>query len=179
MTVYLLKADYRYQGLVPPPDPAMIDVMQRFDGTPIGKSWEVVTVEVDDDEPTDLPVGDFSLLGSHLPVFSRRAVELLRKDLEQHGELLKVACDCGEYYAYNVTTLIDALNVEDSDIHYFAPGRIMRVRRYSLYLDRLQDALIFKLPQVPLLNVFVTDRFVDLIEPTGLTGFHFEPILPT
>src|SRR5262245_34678544 len=46
------------------------------------------------------------------PVFSQRAVEGLREFLEPNGELLPVFTPMGTYYAYNVTTVVDALDVQ-------------------------------------------------------------------
>ena len=177
MKLYLLKSDHRYQGFVLEEDPKILDVLLRFDGTRIGKSWSPLRVEVDDDDPSQLPLADFpSLTISHIPCFSKFAVATLHDVLVQNGEVLPLSCDAGDYFAYNVTSIIDALNIEASDIDYFPSGKFMDVKRYTLYPERVKGADIFKLPQAPLMGVFVTDRFVRLVEQNQLSGFLFKPL---
>ncbi|MGH9940174.1 MAG: imm11 family protein [Blastocatellia bacterium] len=48
--------------------------------------------------------------------------------------------------------------------------------KYVLYGDKLADQIIFKIPEVALLSVFVTDRFKNRVEEAGLTGFCFTEI---
>lgn len=175
--IYILKPDYRHEAFVPPEVPGITDLLNSFNGTPFGETWTPLKIEVDDDEDIhDLPLGDFTLLSSHIPVFSRKAAACLEDVLIGNGEMLPVLSERGEYYAYNVTSIIDALNVSASEIDYLSTGRLANIRRYSLYLDKLKDAVIFKLPQVTWLDVFVTDRFVKRVEKCQLFGFDFKPV---
>lgn len=96
--------------------------------------------------------------------------------LKESGELLPVFSERGEYFAYNVTSIVDALDVSASEIDYLSTGRLANIRSYSLYLDKLDDAIIFKLPQATWLDVFVTDRFVKRVEECQLLGFDFKPL---
>ena len=175
--VYTLKPDYRHEALVPPDDPEIVDLFQRFNGTPFGEAWVPLDVEVDDDEELhDLPLGDLTLLACHIPVFSKRAVSCLEDILKGHGEILPLLSERGEYFAYNVTAIVDALDVSASEIDYLSTGRLANIRRYSLHRDKIGDAMIFKLPQVTWLDVFVTDRFVKRVEECELFGFEFKPV---
>jgi hypothetical protein len=172
--VFILRPDSdRFRGLYFR-DEADVDVIHRFNGLPIAE-WSPVGVDVDDEGPY-LPEGDFPSLIGHIPVFSQRAAEALGDMLEPNGQLLPLDCGRGVYYAYNVTKLVDALDEEQSEIVRFSSGRIMDIRRYALAGEGLDEGLtIFKLSVTPLLRVFVTGRFVEAVELSGLVGFTFPP----
>ena len=63
-----------------------------------------------------------------------------------------------------------------SDIEYFpSSGRVSRVKRHAFHPEIVRDQWIFKIPQTPA-RAFVTDRFVQLVQQAGLTGFDFEEV---
>lgn len=109
----------------------------------------------------------------HVPVFNARAADLLRPLLIDNGELLPLLCDEGSYFAYNVTTVLDALDLEKSSIIRFASGRIMDITRHEFLQAKVTHS-IFKIPQVPWMEVFVTDEFRDAVSQHRLTGFTFK-----
>ena len=49
---------------------------------------------------------DFPCLNMLVPVFSERAVNVLRDMLEPNGELLPLVHPAGKYYAYNCTKIV-------------------------------------------------------------------------
>ena len=49
----------------------------------------------------------------------------------------------------------------------------MRVLKYAFFGDRLAGATIFKIPQFPRSEVYVTDEFRKLVIDNGLLGFKF------
>lgn len=177
MKVFVLKPDAnRYQGLLPSDRSNSHEVFQRFNGTPLAPSWAPWKVEVARPEGYEhLPMGDFPVMALHVPVFSERAVALLRPLLIGNGELLPLSCDEGSYFAYNVTTLLDALDVEKSSIIRFSDGRIMNISAYEFFADKVTSP-IFKIPQVPLMDVFVTDEFQEAVSRHDLKGFAFKPV---
>lgn len=147
-----------------------------FNCEPIGDRWRPVQIdEIDDEEFCgELPPGDFGFLGT-IPVFSARAIEKIGDILKANGELLPLLFDKGAYWAYNVTRVIDALDVERSEVKLFPHSqRIMHIVRYAFRLEALtEDVTIFKIPQKCRSRVYVTDRFVERVEEAGLTGFDF------
>jgi hypothetical protein len=152
---------------------------RRLTGIPVAQEWPTPQVDIIYQHPKGkwLQASDFpSFTVSHIPVFSTKAVEILGDVLTKNGELLPLNCIDGEYFAYNVLNLVSALDQEKSDIVRFPAGRIMTVRKYALYEDKLADQMIFKIPEIVLLSVFVTDRFKNQIEDAGLTGFCFTEI---
>lgn len=175
MKVFTLKADAnRYQGLLPSDRSNSLEVFQRFDGTSMATSWVPWKVEVARPEGfEDLPMGDFPLMAFHVPVFNARAADLLRPLLIDNGELLPLLCDEGSYFAYNVTTVLDALDVEKSSVIRFTDGGIMRITRHEFLPEKVTSS-IFKIPQVPWMEVFVTDEFRDAVSQHRLTDFTFK-----
>lgn len=176
--MYILNADAnKYQNLVLA-DEDDWEVIYRFNGKPLRSFWMPLSVKVlyDDDQNKNLPASDFPLLFSTLPVFSERAVKLLEPLLKGDGELLPLSCNEGNYVAFNVTRVVDALNAEQSDLVRFSDGKIMDIRRYVFDRDKLTNGDLFKIPQTPQGKVFVTDKFKEAVQEAGLTGYVFEPV---
>jgi hypothetical protein len=150
MTVFMLGADANcYENLVLEREQDYEKLLDTFDGTPMSASWRPLRVKVllDKDHKGRLP-SDFPSLDGTIPVFSKRGVEALRDLLEPNGEILPIDCAQGTYFAFNVTRVVDALDVERSELELFDDGEIMNVARYELKAEKLNDAAIFKLPQV-------------------------------
>jgi uncharacterized protein DUF1629 len=175
MKVFILKPDAnRYQGLLPSDRSNSLEAFRRFNGTQIGASWVPWKVEIDRPEGYEnLPFGDFPLMALHVPAFSERAATLLEPLLIENGELLPLVCDEGSYFAFNVTSVLDALDEEKSSVLRFTSGRIMNITGYEFLPEKVTSP-IFKIPQVPLMDVFVTDEFQDAVIRHGLKGFDFK-----
>lgn len=174
--IYLLEPDPRFRRLVLPEDETFSELVNRFDGGAIDDSWHALKVVYDEDS-LDLPVGDFpSIFLPHIPVFSVRAVQALGPVLSTNGELLPLSSDYEKYFSFNVTTLIDALSAEQSDIVYYPTGKVMDVRKYVLDLKRITFQSIFKLRETARMDVFVSDEFVRIVESHGLRGFSFKQV---
>ena len=175
MNVFELAPDCnRYQNLVfaSKKDWAILD---QFDERRLIQSWTPPSVKVlrDDKFNRNLPPGDFPHLAVAVPLFSLRAVNVLRGMLEENGQILPLSCTEGEYYAFNVTTFIDALDESGSEVKRFKDGGVMRILKYAFFGDRLAGATIFKIPQFPRSEVYVTDEFRNLVIDNGLLGFKF------
>ena len=102
------------------------------------------------------------------------AVDVLGAILKEGGELLPLICSQGTYLAFNVTCVVDALDIGRSELVRFSNGRIMDVTKYAFYADRLPAGHIFKVPQTSRMDVLVTSRFVDIATKAGLSGFLFK-----
>lgn len=176
MKVFTLKPDAnRYQGLLPADRSNSLELFHRFNGTPFGASWVPWKVEIDRAEGYEnLPFGDFPGMALHVPVFTERAAALLEPLLSGNGELLPLVCDEGSYFAYNVTAILDALDVERSSILRFTDGGIMNITRHEFFPEKVTSP-IFKIPQTPLMDVFVTEEFQAAVSKHDLKGFLFKP----
>jgi hypothetical protein len=149
-------------------------INSAFDGRSLAGNWTPVQMEAADEDDITADLGDYALLGT-VPVFSATAVDALLDLLRPNGELLPVRYSRKEYMAYNVSRVIDALDESQSAITRFTTGRIMSITKYVFDEDLLISAPIFKIPQLPLAYVFVSEVFVNRVRDTGLTGFSFRP----
>lgn len=151
------------------------DLLHSMEGKSICDIWRTPRVHpIKEKGFPDRPIGDFSTIGGVTPVFSERAAIALHEILEPHGELLPLIAKEGTYFAFNVTTVIDALDEEHSTLVRFPSShKVMHVYQYSFHPERLCGATIFKIPQNLRSRVFVTEAFVDAVSRTNLVGFRF------
>jgi hypothetical protein len=124
------------------------------------------------------PLGDRAAIDalSDPMVLSRRALDVLLPHIGSLGQVLPLAFDEAEYFLFNITNVIDALDIAASDVVYFKDGGFYRVKRYAFKPDVVRDQWLFKIPQHATGFAFVTDRFVEVVQRAGLTGFGFEPL---
>lgn len=176
MKIYQLHEDFdRYEVLSYSNPQDSTRIHDWFCGKPIGKRWVPLRVEIlRDKEHKDRPSSDFPGFGAGRPTFSDRAVEILRDFLEDNGEIFPLDCEDRNYYVFNVTRMVDALDEENSDVERFSSGRIMEVNRFAFYPDKVRDLSIFKIPQFPIGDVYVTDSFTNRVKSANLTGFAFD-----
>ncbi len=173
MNVYLLRAAAnKNRGLIMTAG-NLFEFIRRFNGVPMKRSWTDITVGWDPDMRR-LPKGDFPSLATNVPVFSRKAATTLADLLEGNGEMLSTTIAGEEYFLFNVTRVIDALDESKSDIVRFeGKSKIMDIETHSFLAEKLEQTVIFKIPQIPTMDVFVTDPFVERVQSAGLKGFRF------
>ena len=178
---YQLRADCKHYRILLPVDDADWEIFHLFDGRSLRSKWTPVRVEVFRDKGLNrnLPPSDLPSLTARVPVFGTRALEVLEDLLQDHGEVLPLDCVEEPYYAYNITRLVDALDVEHSRIKLFDHGGVMDIPEPAFYGRMIQDLTIFKIDQKPKGRPFVTQAFVDRVEETGLKGFLFKPVSVT
>ena len=172
MNVYILDADAnKYRGIYYTNEDDIVEFNRRFNGAPIKRSW--TGKEKFSFVPRRLPKGDTPSLSSHIPVFNAKAVNMLADFLEPNGELLPIACDGEKFFLFNVTTVVDALDENSSELKLFNSGGIMSIERHSFTQEKLIGVTVFKLPQRVLGWAYVTDPFVDKVKVAKLKGFKF------
>jgi hypothetical protein len=122
---------------------------------------------------------DYPSVGFMIPAFSRRAVDVLREFLEPNGELLPLSSTVGEYYAYNITTVVDILDHDKSQIEWPKDQRLIPIdiMHYECFANRMAGLSIFRLVEKPT-STFVTQPFVDRVHQLDLQGFHFIKLWP-
>ena len=172
MNVYILRADSdHYECLIMPFDD-LFEFTRRFNGKPLKRKTVYELICTDPDSYSD-PKGDFPSLIPNVPVFSRRAVAQLHDLLDGNGELLSTFVGREEYFLFNVTRVLDALDESKSELERFDDGRVFYIDHHSFFEDKLVGSSIFKIQQVRTMDVFVTDTFVDRVHAAGLKGFWF------
>jgi len=172
MRVYILDADVdTFRGIYLAGEDDWHEFTSRFNGTPMKDSW--TGKELFKFVPRYLPKGDTPGFDATIPVFNAKAVKVLADLLEPNGELLPITCQGEDFHLFNVTRLVDALDEENSRLERFDDGRIWDVVRHSFFAERLAGELVFKIPQLPLGDVYATDPFVERVKAAGLRGFKF------
>lgn len=175
MIIYRLRADvgeHRMLALVHYSDQG---IAAGFKGDSLLSTWQPYPIKsVGDGEAHDFPIPDFATLGA-IPVFSGRAVTVLRSFLEHNGEILPFTSQEGDFFAFNATRVLNALDEERSEVRHYADGGVKDITRYEFVVEKLTDAQIFKIPQRRT-YLFVTDPFVESVSAYNLSGFDFQAV---
>ena len=116
--------------------------------------------------------------GWTFPMFSKKAVNILKPLIRDSVEFLELVFPESEYWGVNVTKVLDVINYEKAQFRTFPnSNRIMVFEKYAFVdSEELRSASIFKIIDEPRRNSFVTDRFKQLVEENKLTGFVFKEV---
>jgi hypothetical protein len=121
------------------------------------------------------PLSDNPYLGANVQIISDRAAHTLGYLLRGCGELLPLKFERDRYWAVNIDRYVDCLDYGNSQLRFFDfSDRIMSIDRFALHSHKI-DCDAFRMPQIPSAH-FVSARFVDLANASGLTGFDFEEV---
>lgn len=134
-------------------------------------NWKKLKMVKDD----ELPLSD--TLGSDIgiPIFSKKAVDVLMPLIKKHVRINQLNFE-EEYYAVHVKTILKAINYEKSEfIRFDNSKRIMRFTKYSFKLEKVRGIPIFRVIDDKTSGYpFVSDEFKKLVEENHLTGFEFK-----
>jgi len=161
---------------VAPVDDTDFEIFRSFDGSAKLAGWEPVQMRLvrEDEHGRPLLPADVPWLGKHAPVLKENASAALGSLLAKDGELLPLACDEATLVVFNVTTVLDALDVDRSALVTFrSTGRIMKVKSHVFRPERLRAVHAFKVPQLLRGSAFFTDEVVVAVERAGLSGVGF------
>ena len=123
------------------------------------------------------PFNDYPCMALSYPVFSQRAVDLLRDVLEPNGELLPLLTSVGSYFLYNCTTVADIIDFERSKLDYLSKHTISIIDHLHVHEDRLACLSVFQMRKYPR-KCFVTDLVARRIREAKLEGFELRKIWP-
>lgn len=139
----------------------------------------MVWVDDDTDERHER-IPNFPRLSSYVAC-DAEAKLILEPLVHGHAEFLSLLSDTitdKQYYLLRTTTILGQQFMEDNDNISMCDGIILDFRHQSFILNpsRFGDVAIFRLPGVAAIDVFVTDRFKQLVEDSDLTGLIFEKL---
>jgi hypothetical protein len=123
------------------------------------------------------PFNDFPCLGLTYPVFSQRAVDVLRDVLLPNGELLPLITSVGSYFLFNCTTIVDIVDFERSKLDYLNKNTILEIDHLNVHEDRLTDLSIFQIRKYPG-RCCVTDGVARRIRDAKLDGIELRKLWP-
>ena len=148
--------------------------MLDFDGSSVKEGWvpphvhRVRPTKRGANKPADLPfyAGDTLIM-------RRSALDALREVLDAYGEVLPLHTDDDvELFVLNIRVVIDALDVERSEIRTIPETDIVNVRQHVFIESALQGVEMFRVPLVPH-NIYFTDLFVERVKKLKLKGTDF------
>jgi len=123
---------------------------------------------------------DYPCIDLLYPAFSKRACDALHDFLAPNGELLPVESDVGQqYFFYNITTIVDALDVDRSECEFWCepPTTAVAIDYFAFHRDRLAGLSIFRIHEWTA-GIIVSNQFADRVEECGLRGFEFVKLWP-
>jgi hypothetical protein len=143
-----------------------------------GDNWRipnVTTVYENDEDRRFANYKQSDSLGMGQCIFSKKAVDILGKALEPHGEFLQLNNANGPECYLFLANKIDALDLDRSDVTYFpsVKTRIMAIRKHAFLEGAIGSRLAFRLNNGPMVNFF-TKPIVDLTLQSDLAGFSFK-----
>lgn len=155
-----------------PEVPFSVEELHSFDGREQKEKWKPIKVKRMYPQKK-LQLGDAP--GFDFPVFSRRAVDVLRPLIQDSIEKLELISQDGEYYGINVITVLDVIDYQKSKYKTFSDGkRIMAFEKYCFKENNdIKRYNIFKIVDEPRRSAFVSDKFKQAVEQSGLLGFKF------
>lgn len=122
--------------------------------------------------PSDAP-----WLGDHALILKPTAVKEMDFFLFKDCELFPLGCEGAQLMIVNPIHLVDALDEERSTVRRLAPqGRIWRIDKYEFHPERIQGLHIFKISNLRVSSVYVSDAFVARWKEAGLKGMEFNPV---
>ena len=109
---------------------------------------------------------------SGIIALSARAKEIYEEDLD-NVEFLPIETDSGLFYAVNILTPLDCLDVEKSVFTATETNRITSYKYLDFHPSKLKHTYIFRIPQF-IYTTFVTYQFQAKYTKYGLCGLEFD-----
>jgi len=136
-------------------------------GAPVAATWAPPRGHVR--KISGLRRGDFPCWVD--PLFSKRARESLEDLLNPHGEWLPViTTTAGEFFVYNVTTVINCVDHERSRLARTADGLIYGARRLEFHAAAIGGRACFRVPEGITSSFYMLGDVVDRVEALNLRG---------
>ena len=146
-----------------------------FNGTPLAEEWSPLPVKLYKMKYR----GNFFGLRSHVPVFDERALEAIGPTIENFVEILPLSHnepDLAKIYAIHVLPILDCLDFNRADVRRFNDGRLMSVWKYAFLEEVIGETPIFRIKDLVLNYVFVSDIFKDAVDVAELKGLLFKSL---
>ena len=147
--------------------------MLDFDGSSVKEGWvpphvyRVRPTKRSGNRPADLP-----FYGDGL-IMRRSALNPLHDVLDAYGEVLPLHTDDDvELFVLNIRVVIDALDLERSEIETTPNTNIVSVQEHVFIESALQGVEMFRVPLVPH-NIYFSDLFVERVKAAKLKGLDF------
>lgn len=176
MKIWSLEEDvnvYEHITLLDGSNDKWIEFGDMFNNKSLKDIWKPLKVRLIE-HGNKLKRGDMPYLSPGKPVFTERAINILRELLDENVEFLPLDYTLQKLVLLNVTNRIDAIDYEKADIKFMPDGkRILRFKKYAFIERKIINQHIFKIVEQPRADVFVSDEFRNKVIESGLEGFKF------
>lgn len=149
-------------------------------GTPLGEKWSALQLRFWEGDKgykrkeKKKPLADFTEI-TLMPLISVHGRGKMESLIVAQVEFLPFETPVGPYYGLHAQ-YVDCLDTSRIEAHYFSDGRVMRVVKYTFHWERLEGVHIFRLPELGVSRLFVSDEFKRVVEENNLTGLLFYPV---
>lgn len=144
-----------------------------------GHGWESINLALWEGEypkkEKKKPLADFMNSGLIIDAVSQHGKDILEPLVGEQVEFLPLETPFTPYYGLHVKH-VNCLDLSKISAKYFSDGRVMRVEQYAFYWEKLEGIHIFRLPELGLSRLFVSDEFKQIVEENALTGLMFYPV---
>lgn len=178
MKIYRAVSFERREIIHPVDDADWENFTVRLNGRPQKENWTPIPVRIVKEEydGTKWMPATSPWLGSHALVFKEDAAIKLGAFLTDAGELLPLECADEPLYVWQPLCIVDALDIDSSDVSRFSDGRLMRIRRHAFRSEMLDGVVAFKIPNLRSSCIYLSERAVQVMSPVVSDGLGFEVI---
>lgn len=144
----------------------------RFYETLSADIWKPIKVYL---RRADKPTSDIMRLTLNVFAFNKRAQDTLLDVINGSVEFLPLNYEPETLQVVNVTDILDCVDLSNSNFE--KPYLGIEVQAHGLIFEKgcLEDKHMFKLPLLSN-QVFVSDKFKQVVEENNLTGAEFIPV---
>lgn len=148
---------------------------QLLELVPLSKKWTPFQLKVD--RSSGKTLGDFPCLHiGTVPVFSHRALTVLRSLISPTAEVLPLGSYLGEdYYIIHVLEEVNALDQKKA-VFEEEDGEILGVSKYAFFGEKVKGKHIFHIPERRYLDPLVSADFKMCAEAHKLKGAKFRQV---
>ena len=114
--------------------------LKHFTGGKLASSWQPISARVEKGRKHS----DFPSLASHVPVFSKRALDTLRSLLSGEIEALQLEVKNVDLFAINALKVSDCFDPNRAEIKLDSDGEVMRIARYAFDAQCSEGKHMFK-----------------------------------
>lgn len=118
-------------------------------------------------------------------MFSAKAKDAMHQALVSFGEFLPLFCKDGEFFLFKPLLYIDALDKTKSVIEWSPyPSKdtksrmAVRIKKYEFSEEKLTGVQIFRIPERPAFDFYVTELFENCLSDNKLIGLDLKLIYP-
>lgn len=172
LPIYWLRADSDKYAKIVRED----EYWELFGPPSVEHTWREIRCSVDDSSSHIL--GDFPPFHyGGIPAISERAWKCLAPLVGDAAVALPLGTFDGQnYFLLQILNIVDALNVDRSEVGRLSTGEVLRVSRFAYKEDKLKGHHLFKVPEARTQEPQISKELRRLIRNNKLRGACMSPV---